>query len=404
MARRNLTTRFIESVTVNARTDFWDDGVRGLVLRASPSGAKSWSVVYTTDDGDKRRLTIGRFPAIDLQKARRKALDTVTSVADGDDPAGEKRARKTATTVADLAGLYVEKYAKRHKKTWQSDERILNVDVLPLIGTRRLIDLKKRDVLDVIDAKAETGALAQSTQILAVVRKMLNWAVDEDYIETSPAVGVKPRRKPVQRDRVLSTDEMRRIWNALPEASISQNTADVIRMLFLTGQRSGEVCGMVRGEIDIDRAVWMIPSVRTKNGRPHVVHLSGDAIEILGTRLQAAEDEPGAALFSRVGEPIESNAIAQATRKALQLFDQKWTPHDIRRTVATMMAEAGVLPHVVEATLNHISGFRAGVAGVYNRASYEREKRQALDLWAEQLREIVTEKKSNIARIRRGEA
>jgi integrase len=405
MPRKNLTSRFVETVKVEARTDYWDDVVKGLVLRVSPTGVKSWTVVYTREeDGEKRRVTLGKFPALSLEKARRKALDAVAAVSDGHDPAGDKRARREAMTVADLAAIYVERYAKRNKKSWREDERVLRVDVLPKIGTMKAIAVKRRDVLDIIDAKAEAGKLTQSTHVLATVRKMFGWAVDEDYLEASPAAGVKPRAKPVTRDRVLSVGEVRTVWNALPEAAIQSVTADVFRLLFLTGQRSGEVCGIVRSEIDISAAIWIIPGARTKNGLTHLVPLSSSALAIVARRLEAANDHRDAPLFSRTGEPFESNAIAKAAKAKLQVTEQKWTPHDIRRTVATMMAELGILPHVIESVLNHISGFRAGVSGVYNRSKYEPEKRRALDQWALRLDEIVMSKPAKILPMRAGDA
>ncbi|SKA11203.1 tyrosine-type recombinase/integrase [Consotaella salsifontis] len=395
MPRKNLTARFIESVKVETRTDFWDATVRGLVLRVSPSGVKAWTVVYTREaDGEKRRVTLGKFPALSLEKARRKALDAVAAVSDGQDPAGDKRARREAMTVEELAGIFIERYSKRNKRTWREDERLLKVEVIPKIGKLKAAAVKRRDLLDIIDAKAEAGAAAQSTQILAVVRKMFGWAVDEDYLELSPATGIKPRAKAVKRDRVLSAAEVKAIWKALPGAALRPVTANVIRLLFLTGQRSGEVCGMRRSEIDLDAATWTIPGERTKNGLAHVVPLSDAAVEIVGAALDKADDDRDAPLFTHVGAPIESNAIAQATRLKLQVLDERWTPHDIRRTVATGMADLGVMPHIVEATLNHISGFRAGVAGVYNRARYEPEKRRALDMWAEHLEAIISKRES----------
>ena len=358
------------------------------------AGAKTWQVVYTREsDGRKQRVKIGRFPAITLEKARAKALKTATEVSEGEDPAKKKRAKRDALTVEDLGALYLEKYAKRQKKTWAEDERLLKREVYPEIGRMKAEAVKRRDVLDIIEAKAEAGFVAQSTQILAVVRKMFNWAVDGDYLQSSPAIGIRPRGKAVRRDRVLSEGEVRKIWNALPDAALSEQTRDILRLLFLTGQRSGEVCGIMRGEVDVDRAVWTIPGSRTKNGLAHVVPLSDHALVIVGQALEQAEEEPDAALFTRVGEPIESNAIAKAARLKLQVTGESWTPHDIRRTVATGMAGLGIAPHIVEAVLNHISGFRAGVAGIYNRNQYEPEKRRALDRWADHVAATVEGRK-----------
>ncbi|PIO46758.1 tyrosine-type recombinase/integrase [Phyllobacterium zundukense] len=398
--RKNLTARFVETVKVDVRTDYWDDVVRGLVLRVSPTGVKSWTVVYHREsDGAKRRVTIGKFPAIDLAKARAKALGAVTAVSDGEDPAGKKRARRDSMTVRELGALYVEKYAKRNKRTWAEDERLLKVEVYPEIGDMKALAVKRRDILDIIESKADAGFLAQSTQILAVVRKAFNWAVENDYLESSPVIGVKPRAKPTRRERVLSDDEIRTLWKALSEVPILSDTVSIFRLLLLTGQRSGEVCGIVRSEIDLEKAIWTIPGVRTKNGLTHVVPLSDEALAIVAAALETVDEEGNASLFSRIGNSIEPNAVAQAARLKLQLLGMPWTPHDLRRTVATGMAGIGVMPHIVEATLNHISGFRAGVAGVYNRAAYEPEKRRALDMWAEHIIAIVKSKSSKIVDI-----
>ncbi|MFC3323315.1 tyrosine-type recombinase/integrase [Mesorhizobium cantuariense] len=397
MPRKNLTDAFVRSASVKVRTDFWDDKIRGLVLRVTPAGIKTWTVVYTREsDSTKQRVTLGRYPAIDLERARGKALKTMSAVAEGEDPSETKRAAKASMTVEDLGGLFIEKYAKRQKKTWPEDERLLKREIYPKIGRMKALAVKRRDILDIIEAKADAGHGAASTNILAVVRKMFAWAVDTDRLPSSPVTGVKPRSKPVRRDRVLSDAEIRSIWNALPDATVSPAMRDIIRLLFLTGQRSGEVAGGMRSEVDVGVATWALPAARTKNGQAHTVPLSPPALAIMEAAVGRTDaGEPDAALFSKTGAPIASNAVAQAARLKLQKSNRAWTPHDIRRTVATGMAGLGVPPHIIEAVLNHISGFRGGVAGVYNRHSYEVEKRDALEKWADHLIQLCFGKKTS---------
>lgn len=403
MPRKNLTARFCETIKVDERTDYQDEMVRGLALRVSPNGVKSWSVRYIREsDGSKQRITLGRFPAIQLEKARTQALKLVMAVAEGDDPSSDRKARREAMTVADLGAMFIDKYAKRNKKTWAEDERILKVDVYPEIGRMKAMAVKRRDLLDIIEAKSEAGRIAQSRNVLATLRKMFNWAVDSDYISASPATGIKPRGKASKRDRVLSNEEIAEIWNVLPNAALSNETRQIIQLLFLTGQRSGEVCGITRGELDFNTAMWIIPKERTKNGLAHTVPLNSLALDILNENILPDREQINEPLFSRIGVPIESNAISKAVRLHLQIGGERWTPHDIRRTVATGMAELGIQPHVVEAVLNHISGFRAGVAGVYNRAAYDNEKRRALDMWAEHLDAIVNERTALVVPLKAG--
>lgn len=389
MPRSILTARFVETVTVDSRTDFWDDKVRGLVLRVSPSGVKTWNLVYTREaDGKKQRYKIGRFPIISLVDARARATAHMGNIVAGDDPAGNRREKRDAMTVKELGALYIEKHAKPNKRTWQEDERFLKREVYPKIGDTKILSLKRADIREIIDAKVDDGKAPTARLILAVVRKMMNWAVEKDLMEVSPANGIKVGGKLTRRDRVLSNEELAQVIKAIPEAALADETRQVLMLLIYTGQRSGEVCGMRRREVNVDQATWIIPGERTKNGLKHVVPLSEPALAILSDALSEAEDELSAPLFTRVGEPIETRSIAQATRKALQLFEERWTPHDLRRTVATGMAGIGIQPHIVEACLNHISGFRAGVAGTYNRAQYEPEKRHALDKWSKYLKSL----------------
>ncbi|MEQ9069890.1 MAG: tyrosine-type recombinase/integrase, partial [Gimesia chilikensis] len=151
------------------------------------------------------------------------------------------------------------------------------------------------------------------------------------------------------------------------------------------------------GEINLESESWILPASRTKNGLAHVVPLVGEAFEIVRNRLSVCDREPDAALFAHVaGKPIEPNAIAQAVRKKLQIFDEPWTPHDARRSAATGMAGIGIFPHIIEAVLNHISGFRGGVAGVYNRNQYEPEKRAALLRWTAEIYAPAHRRNSNV--------
>ncbi len=403
MARHNLTTRFIESVDVSDRTDFWDDKTRGLVLRVSPTGVKSWSLVYTSErDGKKNRLKLGRFPAIGLNEARAAALRQLAAITEGDDPAAKRRTHLTASTVRELGAIFIEKYAKPNKRTWASDQRVLEKDVYPFIGEVKLTKLTRADVRSVVDRKSDAGHRQQGRIVLATVRKMLNWAVDVDLLEVSPAIGIKPPIGIVKRERFLSNDEIAGVLTVLPETSLAHETKTILHLLLLTGQRVGEVAGMMRREIDLDAATWTIPGERTKNGLTHIVPMSEPVFDLVSRAMRQAGSAPDAPLFTIIGEPLETRSISQATRKQLQLFEERWTPHDLRRTVATGMAEIGVLPHVVEAALNHISGFRSGVAGTYNRAAYASEKRQAMDRWADHVMALKIGSQSNVVALRAG--
>lgn len=396
MGQMNLTNRFLESVQVKSRTDFWDALVNGLVCRVTPTGVKTWNLVYTRrDDGKKRRFTMGRFPVVTLAAARERAMKEMARIFDGADPADR---RPSDMTVEQLGELFIERYAKLNKRTWQEDQRILRADVYPMLGQMDIKKVKRRHILDVLDAKVDAGSAAMSTKLLAVVRKAFNWAEEECYLEISPAGRIKPRVKSTARDRFLTNVEIEQVWTRLDGAAMSDEVRAILTLLLLTGQRNGEVSGMRKGEIDLLRQEWHLPRERTKNGLPHIVPLSQAAMIVLRPYLDAAEhcpaDQP---LFARTGDAIKHLAVSNSVRRNQDYFGlEKWVPHDLRRTAATGMVELGVQPHVVEAVLNHISGHRAGVAGIYNRSSYRDEKRVALDLWAAHLERVWAGKQANV--------
>ena len=211
----------------------------------------------------------------------------------------------------------------------------------------------------------------------------LSFGVLRGLLERNACAGIKAIRKEQARERVLADAELRAIWHAVaPETDYGA----IVRLLVLLGQRRDEVAGIRRSELDLDRALWRLPGERTKNGRAHDVPLPAQAVAILASR----EPRPDRDLVFG-GRKGPFSGWSQAKRRldaALAL--PAWTLHDVRRTVVTGMVEVGIAPHVVEAVVNHISGHKSGVAGVYNRASYATEKRAALQRWADHVKRIVS--------------
>ena len=203
----------------------------------------------------------------------------------------------------------------------------------------------------------------------------------EGLVDANPVIGTN-RSEEKSRDRVLSPDEFRLIWNALG----SDHFAAIMKLLALTGQRAGEVAGMRWSEIDVEKAMWSLPSGRTKNHRPHTVPLSAAALAILTAqeRRSGSDGKPRDLIFGMGEGPFSGwsnskEALDESLTEAAGKELPHWTPHDLRRSFATHAAGIGIQPHIIEAVLNHVSGHRAGVAGIYNRATYEPEKRAALD-------------------------
>ena len=269
----------------------------GLVLTVLPSGRKQFTLRYR-HRGKQRRLLLGDNPAVSLAVARKRARKAQSSIDDGHDPAGERQAEKAARVdiVGTLAADYLAKHARKFKRSADEDERILNVDVLPRWRERSVRELTRRDVRALVERVGERAAI-MANRVLAVVRKMLNFAVDHDWIEANPAARVKKPAPEHSRDRVLSEGELRRLWRVLshlpttadrpapgrkratgtsddPLCPISAPLAALLKVRLLTAQRGGEVARMRWADVDLDAGWWTIPGEYTKNGEPHRVPLT----------------------------------------------------------------------------------------------------------------------------------
>jgi integrase len=372
-----------------------DCDLKGFGIRVTAAGVRSFTLTYTVN-GLQRRYTIGEFPTWSATAARKKAEDLKRGVSDGHDPLAEKQERRDAMTFGELAAEYLERYASK-KRSGDVDKQRLDRDVLPEWKNRKAADIKRADVLKLIEAKAEAAPIA-ANRLLACIRKLFNWAISRDLLETSPCLQVKKPAKENPRDRVLTADEIRVFWSAIETGSYQREnekgkteTADlamsadvrtVLRFILATAQRPGEVCAMEWGEID--GSWWTVPSEKAKNGLSHRVHLAKAARELLDGR----KGESRWVFPSRRGadKPIEVNALAHALRNNDGLGMAHFTPHDLRRTAASHMAGAGVPRLVVKKILNHVE---RDITAVYDRHGYDAEKKAALEKWARKLRSIL---------------
>ena len=244
----------------------------------------------------------------------------------------------------------------------------------------------------------ENGPFA-ANRARAALSALFSWAIGEGLVDATPVLGTNKATEEISRDRVLSDDELRLAWLSAGDGDY----AAIVRLLILTGQRREEVGGMLWPELDLDRALWRIGAERTKNGLPHEVPLSTRAIEILRAQSRRERRElvfgAGDGAFqgwSNAKSALDARMLAQRRKNDPQEQLSPWRLHDLRRTVATRLADLGEQPHVVEAILNHISGSKAGVAGVYNRATYSAEKRKALDVWADHIEALVEGRECNV--------
>src|SRR5262249_611320 len=276
----------------------------------------------------------------------------------------------------------LHKKAALKPRTYVEVERHLMADAKRLHGLQ--IDaIDRRTVATLLAELANGRSSTVANHVRASLSAFFSWAMREGLAEANPVVGTNRAVASASRDRVLNDHELRSIWNALG----GDDYGNIVKLLALTGQRRDEIGSLRWREVDFDKAVIALPPERTKNSRPHDVPLSDAALGILKARPRHAGSEyvftTGANGFrgwSNYKTLLDSRIGAIAP----------WRLHDLRRTTATRMADIGVLPHIIEACLNHVSGHKAGVAGTYNRATYAKEKAIALTRWAEHLSAIVS--------------
>ncbi|MFN7982484.1 MAG: tyrosine-type recombinase/integrase [Vicinamibacterales bacterium] len=375
-----LTARFIDTVkpTPGKRVEYVDREVPGLALRVMPTGAKSWCVRYYHRDR-LRRLTLGTTSAITLAQARDRARDELHAVSHGTDPASAKQAGRKVQTIGDLADLYIERWAKPRKRSWKADDNLLRRKVLPRWRQRAIVDITRRDVRDLVEAVADAGAPIVANRLAALLSKLFAFALDRELIVTSPAVRIPKPGVEVARDRVLTVEELRALWATFD--AFDAPMAALYKLRLLTAQRGGEVAAMCWDDVDLDGGWWTIPARQSKNKLAHRVPLNTAAVQLLAELLATADARARFVLQGARGKRQQAEAAASCPVSDFRA-------HDLRRTVASMMASAGVQRLTISKILNHVD---RSVTAVYDRHSYDAEKRAALEWWGRRLSALLAD-------------
>jgi integrase len=412
MPKERLGLRYLKlQVPEDKDVVHWDTELPGFGAKVTPTGRIVFFVQYRPkgQGGNPRKLTIGTFGEFTPEQARDAAREVITAKARGEDPQAEKRAsrqRRSSNQFSDVLDRFIAQHVSQTRSAGET-ERILRKEFGTIWRNCSVLDIKKRDVVEVLDGIAERGSKVMANRSLAAIRKLFNWCVSRDILEHSPCAGIAAPTRERTRDRTLSDDELRTV--VLAARRFGYPFGLLVEMLALTGQRRDEVAEMEWTHVDLDRRMWTIPGVKAKNGKAHIVHLSDQARDVL-----QSVPKVGSLIFSTDG-----NTTYRNWGRAKQRLDElmvnlrstalegrgaeptPWRLHDLRRTMVTGMANLNVPHHVADKILNHQSGAISGVAAVYQRHEFLEERKRALELWGRHVASLLAEQDSNVVRLSR---
>ena len=387
------------------REDVGIHGAKGLRLHLTSSKPPQWFVHYWLHRGTKRvhraiRLGEARGDNLGVAIDRARAIINAVEI-DGRDPFIEMKAELQAinrihgmVTFGDLFEAWLESHAKKRLRSWGDEKRRYDLHLKGPLGSRPFKEIKRPEVAAVRDAVEANAGPIQSNRVLALFNRVANWAVEEGHWEFNPANRMRKLGQERARERVLDDTELHHLWLGLADAPISESMCRSIKLLILVGQRRTEVIGARLDELkDLDGVapVWEIGSQRTKNGLLHRVPLSPMAVAIFKQAIDDAGVSPFIFKSPKTTSHLRGDAVTKALKRTCaRLVIKGLGPHDLRRTVGTMMARIGVSKDDRALVLNHSRERRASVTtAVYDRYGYDSEKRKALLRWEEELRRIV---------------
>ena len=393
MPRIKLTKSAIDNLEPMEKDQFyWDTDITGLALKVTPKGKKTFVVQYRPGGRGTptRKMFVGPYGDVTLHKAKSEARRILGLRAEGRDPAFEKQQAKhqaISNKFSDVAEDFLTKHTTQNR-TAAETSRIFRHDVLPKWGNRSIHGIGKRDVHALLDIVISRGSPVMANRLLAALRKLFNWCVSRGIITASPCDGISAPNREKTRDRILSDEELISIVQAAEQ--IDGAYGSIIQMLVLTAQRRNEVSEMTWSELDLDNNLWEIPSSRTKNKKPHTVHLSKQATAIVSDITKI-----GPFVFTSNGKTPFSG-FSKSKKRLDELSGViDWRLHDIRRTIVTRMAKFGIAPHVADKILNHQSGTISGVAAVYQRHEFLEERKKALDAWGNYVQSLIEDNPSD---------
>lgn len=373
------------------RYEVWDTLVSNLMVTVFPSGKKTWSVRYRSD-GKRVKMKLGDYPNLALSDARRKAKDVLVSVADGENPAYEKRKDVKAKSrtrqtlqISNLLELYEKLHLSQLRTGYQAKTFLR--EFARDYGHLSITDFTKQDFVSLLNQIMLAGNYTKANRVYAHIKSFYSWAIGQGYLDRSPCENIKRPYKEQSRKRFLSDQEICWFWQATGEEL--EPFGNMARLLLLTGQRLSEVCRMTENELQ-GREHWHLSAERTKNKEQHDVFLSDLAQHIVWRDNRVA----GSYLFSTTGfSPVQSydKPVKRFRSRMNELAGDElphWSFHDLRRTCETGMAMLGIDQNTIDRCTNHLSG--RFMSRVYNQYEYQSQKTEAWQRWADHVKGLVS--------------
>ena len=383
LAQQPLTELAIRKAKpADKRYDLFDASVRGLGLRVAMSGTKSWFMMRRFN-GRMLRTTFGRYPEVPLALARLKAPDVLADMADGQ-TVGQRR--------TDSFRIVLDEWLKKDQAKNKSVHQVkvaMYKHALPAFGPIPVASITKRDVNRLIDKIVDAGSPVAANRVLAFTKRFFSWCKERDILELSPAESIKPPSREKIRDRVLSLIEIKAFWAACNQ--MVYPWGPIFQLLLLTGARLREVSQASWDEVSIADGTLDLPARRTKNGRPHQIQLSDQAINIIQA-LPRVEGQN--LLFTTTGTTPVSGFSKVKKRLDVLSGITNWRFHDLRRSFATHSTERlGISPVIADKILNHVTGQVRGVAAIYQHGEYLEDRRTAMQRWGTFIEELTVDAK-----------
>jgi integrase len=366
----------------------FDTEVRGFGVRKFKSGKTYFLVKYNVGGKQRRQSLKGEWAPGTVSKMRAFAVEVKARASLGQDLVAERKAAKVqaiATTLGTLVPQYLRaRESELRPNSMRQVTRYLEQAWLPLHGMP-LKDITRANVVGVVDGLATSSGKVTADRARMALSGLCAWAIERQHLDANPTLNVSAKAKNKTRKRVLSEAELAEVW----QACLNDGYGAIVRLLMLTGQRRAEIGDLAWSEINQEKRQIELPERRTKNGLPHEVPLSDEALAVLGTltrgdrNLVFGRGAKGFSNWSTAKAGLDARIAVARNNAGIKKPMEPWVLHDLRRSFVTHLGEhLKVPPHIVEALVNHVSGVKAGVAGVYNKASYLEERRQALAGWA----------------------